>query len=118
MAKLTIELPYSYTEANITEWLESNKLTHLKTHRQYLIRTGDALKSSKGIIARVVWDGRNEVSEPYIVIANNKLSSDEMFTQFQPSLHVYEDDSIPTGCPNCGSYKGDAMECPECGLGL
>lgn len=115
MAKLTLELPYSYDQKDIATWLTENSLTHLKSHGNYWIKSGDALKSAKGVIARVVWDGRNEVGEPHIVIANNKLSSDEMFTQFQPSIHVYTVEE--SGCPRCGSYEGCYQECPECGHG-
>jgi len=115
MAKLTIELPYSYDQKDIATWLADNSLTHLKSHGEYWIKSGDALRSSKGVIARVVWEGRNEVGEPHIVIANNKLSSDEMFSQFQPSVHVYSAEE--SGCPRCGSYEGSYQECPECGHG-
>ncbi len=26
-------------------------------------------------------------------------------------------DEVSDGCPHCGSYEGDAYECPECGHG-
>jgi hypothetical protein len=37
-----------------------------------------------------------------------------------PEDQVYEKDQAqecPAGCPYCGSYEGDATECPECGHG-
>ena len=90
MAKLTIELPYSYDRTDIATWLGYYSLTHMKSHGEYWIKSGDALKSSKGVIARVVWNGRNEVGEPHIIIANNKLSTEEMWAQFCTDQSVHD----------------------------
>lgn len=86
MAKLLLSLPYSYSEEDINKWLSDRQLLHLKSHDSHYISTGDALKSAKGIIARVVDTCYNEVNEPFITIANNKLSQDQMDDQFDTSI--------------------------------
>ena len=32
-------------------------------------------------------------------------------------LRTLAEDYEESGCPYCGSYEGDATECPECGHG-
>jgi len=94
MAKLLLELPYSYCKEDIAEWLSDRSLVHLKSHGNHWITTGDALKSSKGVIARVVDTCRNEVGEPFITIANNKLSREEMDEQFDCPIYSKPGDPL------------------------
>lgn len=82
MAAIWIELPFGYDEGAIKEWLTDRGLVHLKTHDQYWIKPGDGLRSASGHIARVVEKSNNEVNEPYIKVANNKLSKEEMSQYF------------------------------------
>jgi len=117
MAKLTFELSWNYDEAEYLKLLQDNNLAHLKSHGSRFIKTGDAFKSSKGVIARVVDTFPNYENLSYdITIANNKLSIEEMYAQFQPSVKISWE-YPEAGCPKCGSYEGDYNECPECGHG-
>lgn len=102
MAKLLLSLPYSYSEENIDKWLSDRQLLHLKSHDSHYISAGDALKSVKGVIARVVDICYNEVDELFITItiANNKLSHEEMDEQFNTCTPIED----TTEEIRCGGY--------------
>ena len=89
MACISIELPYQYDRDDLYDWLKTYGLSLIKkkgnTMSQY-IQTGDGLKSSKNVIARVVETKHNEVGEPFIFIANNKLTVEEMYAHFTTSV--------------------------------
>lgn len=84
MSAITLELPYNYTTNELNTWLKYKKLTLLKgkSNKYSHVQVGDALKSQNGAICRVVQTLRNEVGEPFIVIANNKLSKQGMYAEF------------------------------------
>ena len=96
MAKLTFEMSWNYSEAEYDQFLKENKLTHLKSHGDKYFKTGDALRSEKGTIARIMekFNNYENLSMDY-TIANNKLSQEEMITQFQPSIPFFQD--VPAG---------------------
>ena len=88
MAKLTFDMSWNYSEAEYDQFLKENKLVHLKSHGDKYFKVGDALRSEKGCIARIMdkFNNYENYSHDY-TIANNKLSVDEMYTQFQPSVN-------------------------------
>lgn len=88
MAKLTFDMSWNYSEAEYDQFLKENKLVHLKSHGDKYFKVGDALRSEKGCIARIMdkFNNYENLSHDY-TIANNKLSVDEMYTQFQPSVN-------------------------------
>jgi hypothetical protein len=97
MASLLIELPYSYSKEEIATWLADRKLVHMPGNRHFghYICTGDALRAHNGTIARVVDTCRNEVGEPFIRIANNKLSKeqmDELFDTYTFTVNLSQKD--------------------------
>lgn len=96
MASIWIELPYGYDANDIKQFLTDHKLTHLKSHGEYWVRVGDALKSDKGVIARVMEAKRNEVGEPHICIANKNLTKEELTEQFDTD-HSYVSQHAPQG---------------------
>lgn len=91
MAKLTFEMSWNYSEAEYEQFLKKNKLVHLKSHGDKYFKSGDALRSEKGCIARIVdkFNNYENYSHDY-TIANNKLSEDEMYTQFQSSIQILD----------------------------
>ena len=116
MAKLTFEMSWNYSEAQYDQFLKENKLVHLKSHGDKYFKVGDALRSEKGTIARIMdkFNNYENLSHDY-TIANNKLTEEEMDKQFLPSV-IYSTIECDN-CPFCGSYEGNAIECPECGHG-
>ena len=96
MARLTFEMSWNYSEAEYDQFLKENKLVHLKSHGDKYFKVGDALRSEKGCIARVVakFNNYENLSHDY-TIANNKLSQEEMITQFQPSISFFQE--VPNG---------------------
>ena len=87
MAKLTFEMSWNYDLEEYQKFLSENKLTHLKSHGEKYFKPGDALKSEKGVIARVMQKFVNcENLSVDITIASNKLSYEEMMGHFQPSV--------------------------------
>jgi hypothetical protein len=91
MAKLTFEMSWNYSEAEYDQFLKENKLVHLKSHGDKYFKVGDALRSEKGCIARIMdkFNNYENLSHDY-TIANNKLSVDEMYTQFQSSIQILD----------------------------
>lgn len=89
MAKLSFEMSWNYTEEQYNEFLKENDLVHLKTHGEKYFKVGDALRSSKGVIARIMerFSNYENLSIDY-TIANNNLSKEEMYSQFIPSVQV------------------------------
>ena len=90
MATLTFEMSWNYSEAEYDQFLKENKLTHLKSHGDKYFKAGDALRSEKGCISRIMdkFNNYENLSHDY-TIANNKLSVEEMYSQFQSSVHIY-----------------------------
>jgi len=89
MAKYVFEMSWNYSEEEYKKFLEENKLVHLKSHGDKYFKVGDALRSEKGCIARIVdkFNNYENLSTDY-TIANNKLSNNEMFEQFHPSARI------------------------------
>lgn len=89
MAKLTIELPFNYDEQDYNLMLSQRKLTHLSKHGvKCTFKAGDALRSEKGVIARIVERFVNyENYSTDLIIANNQLSWEEMNDHFNCHYH-------------------------------
>ncbi len=83
MAKYTFEMSWNYSEEEYESFLEGRGLTHLKSHNEKYFKVGDALKSDKGVIARIMekYNNYENYSHDY-TIASNKLSVDEMYKNF------------------------------------
>ena len=83
MAKIEIQLSFNYDENEYKEFLKTQKLIHLKSHKESYIKVGDALRSEKGIIGRVVsrFVNYENLTTDYI-IANNSVDSDILYNQF------------------------------------
>jgi hypothetical protein len=107
MASLTLELPPISSKEDMEFWLESKGHHHLKPIRaditDFNIREGDALRSKEGFTARVV-----HLKDNKIVLANNKLSKDEMHTYFNRNQILILD-----RCPYCGNLQGSPTSCPS-----
>ena len=90
MARLMIELPWNYSEKEYDDFLKENELVHLKSHGDKYFKVGDALRSKKGCIARIVdkFNNYENLSHDY-TIANNKLSVEEMRNHFLSSSIIY-----------------------------
>ena len=54
MGKIKIEFSWNETSEGLKQLLTENKLTHLKKHEYDYLKVGDALRSEKGVIVRVV----------------------------------------------------------------
>lgn len=95
MAKISFEMSWNYSEEEYNQFLKDNKLVHLKSHGDKYFKVGDALRSEKGCIARIMdkFNNYENLSHDY-TIANNKLSTDEMYSQFQSSLLFISIDTI------------------------
>lgn len=117
MGKLVIELPYNYDEVDINSFFMEHNWNLLKSQRNesYWIKIGDAIKASNGVIAAVVATLKNEVQEPFIVIANKKFSSEELYEIFYSNARSFTVPNTEISCPECGSHKFDTCECSECG---
>lgn len=116
MSKLVLQLPVNYSEQEIIDFLNEHDLIHVKRHDDYIIRKGDALRTNKGITARVMEVEKNEVGEVFIIIANKALNIDEMYLKFLGVKYSKEElDALEIKCPQCNSTEFDTMECAECG---
>ena len=83
MAKTVFEMNWNYSGAQYDAFLKENSLVHLKSHGDKYFKVGDALRSSKGVVARIMdkFDNYENCSHDY-TIANNKLTEEEMDKQF------------------------------------
>ena len=84
MSALTLELPYNYDNTDLNIWLTNRRLELIKGKNNTFshVQRGDGIKAANGMVARVVETLSNEVGEPFIVIANNKLDRSEMYETF------------------------------------
>lgn len=83
MSKYVVELGWNYDDDEYRQFLLDHDVVHLKSHGDRWFKVGDALRSRKGVIARVVdrFANRENLSID-ITIANNKLSYEEMDKHF------------------------------------
>jgi hypothetical protein len=83
MAKFEFELSYNYDRKEFDKFLEDRKLKHLKNHKDWWLKVGDALRSEKGVIARVVnsFSNKENLSIDF-TIANNVLDRNGMQEHF------------------------------------
>lgn len=83
MAKYTFEMSWNYSEEEYNEFLKEHSITHLKSHSDNCFKVGDALRSNKGVIARIMEKFNNyENSSHDYTIASNKLSIEEIYKHF------------------------------------
>lgn len=82
-------MSWNYSEEEYEEFLALRKITHLKSHGERYFKVGDALRSEKGVIARIVGKFNNyeNLSHDY-TIANNKLDSEQMDVHFGEYHHI------------------------------
>lgn len=83
MSKYTFEMSWNYSEEEYEQFLKNHRITHLKSHKEKYFKIGDALKSEKGSIARIMdkFNNYENLSMDY-TIANNKLDREQMYLQF------------------------------------
>ena len=83
MAKYTFEMSWNYSEKEYEQFLKDHKLTHLKSHKEKYFKVGDALRSNKGVIARIMdkFNNYENCSHDY-TIANSKVCNDTMVLEF------------------------------------
>ena len=83
MAKYTFEMSWNYSEQEYEQFLKDYKLTHLKSHKEKYFKVGDALRSNKGVIARIMdkFNNYENLSHDY-TIANSKVCNDVMILEF------------------------------------
>lgn len=81
MGKIQIEFGWNNQEEDLQKLLAENKLTHLKSHKENYLKVGDALKSNKGVIVRVV-ENVPASRKDCFVLANKNVSSEELKKQF------------------------------------
>lgn len=87
-------MTWNYDRDDYEQFLIDHNVTHLKSHGEKSLKVGDALRSAKGVIARIVdrFVNYENLSVDY-TIANNQLSWEEMHEHFgyiysqQPSLN-------------------------------
>lgn len=81
--KYTFELPWNYSEHDYHQFLNDHNLVHLKSHGEKYFKVGDALRSPKGVVARIMERHPNHenLSIDY-TIANNKLDMMQMVEHF------------------------------------
>jgi len=95
MAKYTFEMSWNYSEEEYEQFLKDYKLTHLKSHKEKYFKVGDALRSNKGVIARIMekFNNYENCSHDY-TIANSKVCNDIMTLEFgrdySPILHPHD----------------------------
>lgn len=81
--KYTFELPWNYSEENYEQFLTEHNVIHLKSHDEKCFKVGDALRSSKGVVARIMERFANyENCSIDYTIANNKLDTMQIYEQF------------------------------------
>ena len=82
MGAIAIELPYNYDDEDVVEFFEYHQAKHLpaknRTHLTWIVKTNDGVRLKNGVVCRVVDTVRNEVGEPFMVIANKKFTEDEL----------------------------------------
>jgi len=92
MAKFTFEMSWNYTEGEYEQFLKDHKVTHIKKHDEKYFKVGDALKSSAGIIARIMdkFNNYENCSHDY-TIANKSVRAEEMRNAFgyKPASHLH-----------------------------
>jgi hypothetical protein len=104
MSSLTLELPPISSKEDIDFYLESKGHRHFKSNvGDWHFHIGDALRSKEGFTARIV-----HIKDNKIILANNKLSKDEMHTYFNREVIL-----TSKGCPYCGNLKGSVYDCPS-----
>jgi hypothetical protein len=83
MGKINIEFSWNNQDKELELLLGHNKLTHLKKHDGNCLKVGDALRSEKGVIVRVVekFNNYENLSHDFI-LANKNVSSEELEKQF------------------------------------
>lgn len=95
MAKYRFEMSWNYSEEEYEQFLQDYKLTHLKSHKEKYFKVGDALRSEKGVIARIVGEFNNyeNLSHDY-TIANNKLDGEQMDVHFGRYHHPVNQEGL------------------------
>ena len=114
MAKYTFEMSWNYSEEEYEQFLKDYKLTHLKSHKEKYFKVGDALRSNKGIIARIMdkFNNYENCSHDY-TIANSKVCNDTMVLEFgrdyQHSIdaNLYNQDGLRYVSPEIGYVDQD-----------
>lgn len=93
MGKIRIEFGWNNQEEDLQKLLAENKLTHLKSHKDNYLKVGDALKSDKGVIVRVVekFNNYENLSHDF-VLANKNVSSEELEKQFLNETWTFTSD--------------------------
>lgn len=75
MGKIWVELPYNYDQEDLKSFLADHNIEHIKGRKTlWFVQSGDAFRFSNGVVARVMETTRNEVGEPYALLANKKFS--------------------------------------------
>ena len=84
-------MSWNYSEAEYEQFLKDHDLTHLKSHKEKYFKVGDALRSNKGVISRIMekFNNYENLSHDY-TIANNKLDSEQMNAQFGQTYLLLE----------------------------
>lgn len=76
-------MSWNYSEEEYEQFLNEHSITHLKSHKEKYFKVGDALRSNKGVIARIMEKYNNyENSTHDYTIASNKLSVEEIYKHF------------------------------------
>lgn len=111
MAKYTFEMSWNYSEEEYEQFLKDHKLTHLKSHKEKYFKVGDALRSEKGAIARIMDKFKNyENCSMDYTIANNKLDNEQMYLQFgydHPNVHPVNQEELRYVSPEIGYVDQD-----------
>lgn len=118
MAAIFIELPYDYSSEDLNEFFDHYNLRLIRKGSSSfpLIKEGDALQSKSGVIARIMSYEKNEVGEPHILIANKKLSKEDLFCEFRgttkyseqrPSTSFMSCDEDPDGVYEDLAYQSE-----------
>lgn len=95
MGKISVEFSWNKQSEGLKQLLIENKLTHLKKHDDDYLKVGDALRSEKGVIARVVEKFNNYENYTHdFVLANKNVSSEELEKQFLGIVRSSIDDDF------------------------
>jgi hypothetical protein len=81
MGRIKIKLTWGKEVEELEKLLKDNNLVHLKKHDGDCLKVGDALKSEKGVIVRVVENVPSSRKDCFI-LANKNVSSEELEKQF------------------------------------
>jgi len=114
MAKYVFEMSWNYSEEEYEQFLKDHKLTHLKSHKEKYFKVGDALRSNKGVIARIMekFNNYENLSHDY-TIANSKVCNDVMTLEFgrdyQHSIdaNLYNQEGLRYVSPEVGYVDQD-----------